>query len=84
MIQIYSIPECPYCNELKELLTKEDIKFVDINVNLPENQKTYEKISEVTKSEMVPIIRVGKKLLVPEVSFKTIKEACEITKNLLT
>ena len=67
----------------KEILTKEGIEFTDINVNLPEYEKEYEKLHEVTKSEMVPIIRIGKQLLVPEVSFKSITEAAAITKKLL-
>lgn len=82
MVFIYSIPECPYCTELKEILTKEGVEFTDINVNLPENEKEYEKIYEITKSEMVPIVRVGKQLLVPEVSFKSILEASQIVKKL--
>ena len=79
---IYTIDSCPYCTELKEILTKEGVEFTDINVNLPENEKEYDKIYELTKSEMVPIIRVGKQLLVPEVSFKSIKEAAELAKKL--
>ena len=81
MVFIYSIPECPYCTELKEILTKEGVEFTDINVNLPENEKEYDKIYELTKSEMVPIIRVGKQLLVPEVSFKTIQEGAQLAKK---
>jgi glutaredoxin len=83
MVYIYSIPECPYCSELKEILTKEGIEFTDINVNLPEYEKEYEKIHEITKSEMVPIVRVGNQLLVPEVSFKSILEASQIVKKLI-
>jgi glutaredoxin len=32
-IKLYSTPTCPYCTELKGLLTKEGIEFKDINVN---------------------------------------------------
>jgi glutaredoxin len=53
MVFIYSIADCPYCTELKEILTKEGIEFTDINVNLPEYEKEYEKLHEITKSEMV-------------------------------
>jgi len=83
MVYIYSIPECPYCTELKEILTKEGVEFTDINVNLPEHEKEYEKIYEITKSDMIPIVRVGKQLLVPEVSFKSINEAAALTKKFL-
>ena len=75
MVRIYSIPECPYCTELKEILTKEGVEFTDVNVNLPENEAEYNKLHEITKSDEVPIVRVGKQLLVPNVSFRSIREA---------
>jgi hypothetical protein len=84
MVFIYSIVDCPYCTELKEILTKEGIEFTDINVNLPEYEKEYEKLHEITNSEMVPIVRIGKQLLVPEVSFQSISECAQITKKLLS
>ena len=83
MVRIYSIPECPFCTELKEILTQEGVEFVDINVNLPENEKEYDQIHEVTKSEEVPIVMVGKQLLVPNVSFQSIRECANLTKKFL-
>ena len=82
-VRIYSIPECPYCSELKEILTNDGIEFTDINVNLPENQAEYDKLYEITKSDEVPIIKIGKQLLVPNVSFSSIKQASELTKKFL-
>lgn len=75
MVRIYSIPECPYCTELKEILTKEGVEFTDVNVNLPENEAEYNKLYEITKSDDVPVVKVGKQLLVPNVSFRSIREA---------
>lgn len=83
MVKIYSIPECPYCTELKEILTKEGIEFTDVNVNLPENEAEYNKLHEITKSDDVPIVKVGKQLLVPNVSFRSIREAADLTKKFL-
>lgn len=82
-VRIYSIPECPFCTELKEILTKEGIEFTDVNVNLPENEKEYDQIYEVTKSEEVPIVLVGKQLLVANVSFQSIRECADLTKKFL-
>lgn len=83
MVKIYSIPECPYCNELKQYLDSDGIKYIDVDVNLPEHQDEYDKICEITKSDMVPIVRVGTQLLVPNVSFQTIAECFEITRRFL-
>ena len=83
MIKIYSIEDCPYCTELKNILTEEGIEFVDVNVNLEENEAEYNQIHEITKSDQVPIIKVGKQLLVPNISFATIQEAADLTKKFL-
>ena len=83
MIRLYTIPNCPYCTELKDLLIKEDIEFTEVNVNLPENQDEYNKLHEITKSDDVPIIKVGKQLLVPNISFKSIKEGFELAKKFI-
>jgi len=83
MVTIYGFNDCPYCSELKDMLKKEGIQFIEVDVNLPENQEEFDKILEVSKAEEVPIIKVGKQLLVPNVSFKTIKEAAELTKRFL-
>ena len=83
MIKIYSIPDCPYCTELKNILTEEGIEFIDVDVNLEENEAEYNQIHEITKSDQVPIVKVGKQLLIPNVSFATIQEAAYLTKQFL-
>lgn len=83
MVKIYSIAECPYCKELKEILTTEGIEFVDVDVNLPENEAEWDKLHSITKSDDVPIVKVGKQLLVPNVSFRSIREAADLTKKFL-
>lgn len=84
MIKIYSIPDCPYCNELKSILTTEGVSFLDINVNLPEHEEEWDALHKITKSDTVPIVLVEKQILVPNVSFKTIRECADITKKILT
>jgi len=83
MVKIYSIPQCPYCVELKEILTKEGVEFLDVDVSLEENENEYNQIHEITKSDDVPIVKVGKQLLVPNVSFQSIREAADLTKQFL-
>jgi len=82
-VRIYTIDNCPYCAELKSILTNEGVSFTEVNVNLPENEKEYNQIYEKTKSDEVPIIKVGNQLFVPNVSFKSIREAADLTKKFL-
>jgi glutaredoxin len=83
MITIYSFPECPYCKELKEIYDSQGIKYRDVNINLEENIKEWDEISKVSKAEEVPVIKIDRQLLVPNVSFQSISEAVEITKKFL-
>lgn len=84
MIKVYTIPNCPFCTQLKELLNEAEIEFDEINVNLVENENEYNQIHKITKSDDVPIIRIKKQLLIPNVSFHTIKEAVDLTKKFLS
>lgn len=83
MIKLYTFPECPFCKELKELLTNEGIEFEDVNVNLPENQNEFAIVSKVSNSNEVPIMKIDKQLFVPNVSFQSIPEALELAKKFL-
>ena len=83
MVTVYGFSACPYCKELKELLTKEGIQFIDVDIDLPENQEEFNKIMEISGADEVPIVKVGTQLLVPNVSFQSIKEAAELTKKFL-
>ena len=84
MVRIYSIPNCPYCIELKNILTEEGISFIDIDVMLPENEQEYNVLHNIIKSDDVPVIKVGKQLLVPNVSFSSIRQAVDLTKKFLS
>lgn len=83
MVRIYTIDNCPYCAELKNILTEEGVAFEDVNVMLPEHEKEYNDLYKKTQSDDVPIVKVGKNLLVPNVSFKSIREAADLTKKFL-
>ncbi len=83
MVKLYGMESCPYCADLKDMLKTEGIEFEYVDINLPENDLEYKKIAEVSKSDDVPIVRIGPQLLVPNVSFRSLKEACELTKKIL-
>jgi glutaredoxin len=82
-LTIYTMADCPYCAELKKLLEQENIEYRNVDIDLPENEEEFNQIIEVSKAEEVPIIRIEKQLFVPNVSFKTINEAVELTKKFL-
>lgn len=83
MTRVYSVENCPYCKELKEMLTKDNIPFVDIDVNKPENEEEFKKLFEITKCDDVPMVKVGNQILVPNVSFRSIQECANLTKQFL-
>jgi glutaredoxin len=83
MVTIYTMQNCPYCAELKELLTTENIEFNDIDIYDKEHEKEVGEIMEASKAEEVPIVRIEKQLFIPNVSFKSIKEAVELTKKFI-
>ena len=83
MVTIYGFNGCPYCAELKEILTNEGIEFRDIDIQLDENIEEFEKVREISNADEVPIIKVRNQLLIPNVSFKSITEAAELTKKFL-
>jgi hypothetical protein len=65
-------------------LTTENIAFTDIDVSLTENDDEYNQLCKITKSDEVPVVMVGKQILVPNVSFNTIAEGFELAKKLLS
>lgn len=83
MVKIYTMNGCPFCEELKNRLTEMEIDFTEINTDLEKHAEEYKIVSEIAQSGMVPLVKIGKNLLVPDKSFNTIKEAANITKKLL-
>lgn len=83
MVTIYTFPECPYCKELKEIYDNEGVEYRDVDINLPENYVEFGGVMEVSKAEEVPVIKIGNQLLIPNVSFQSIREAADLTKKFL-
>jgi glutaredoxin len=81
-ITIISAPYCSYCLELKERLDKLDLKFNDVDITLEENKVECERLFKFTNSDSIPIIIVGKNILIPNNSFKTIEEASLLIEKL--
>lgn len=83
-IRLYGFEECPYCQELKELYDKNGHNYHYIDIDEEKHQEEVKKIMEIAKTESVPIVLVGKAVLAPELSFKSIREAYLLTNKILT
>ena len=81
MVRIYSIPECPYCNDLKSILDSKSIQYADVNVNADENEAEFKKLFSVTKCDDVPMVKIGKQIFIPNVSFRSINELVELIEH---
>ena len=82
MVRIYIDKQCGYCKKLKEGLNKYNIKFTEVDVDLPSNERETNKIFELAGERVIPIITIKPHLLVPKKSFNTIDEAIGIIRNL--
>ena len=49
MVKLYGFDGCPYCDELKELFNKNDIKYTFVDVTLEENDAETEKVFKITR-----------------------------------
>mgnify|MGYP003673608074 CR=1 FL=1 len=83
-IRLYTTDKCPFCKEMREYFEADNIEFTEVNVLKAVNKAEFDKIREVSGADSVPIILVGKNILVPDRSFRTIKEGFEITKKILS
>jgi glutaredoxin 3 len=61
-VNVYSTPTCPYCKMAKEFLTKNKIKFKDINV--AEDKKQAAHMMEISGQTGVPVIEIGDDVVV--------------------
>lgn len=80
-VVIFTMKECVYCDELKERLDTMKIEYEEYDIVT--NEELFNKICEFTKTDTVPLIFVGKTILVADHSFKTIEEASIIIQQLV-
>ena len=83
MVKIYTMEDCPYCKELKEMYDKGGVEYTEVDINIEENREEYEMVSKVGQSDSVPLVRVHNQVLAPDVSFSSITEAFELTERFL-
>ena len=88
---IYTMKGCPYCVMIKEELEKENIPFLERDID--EYQEEYDEFSKATENEYVPALMLltldekddatNVQLLVPERDFNDIYEGVKMVKRYL-
>lgn len=81
MIRVYSIPDCPFCDELKGYLKQGNIEYVEVDVNDNKNAVEFKSIYELTKCDDVPMVRQKNMIYVPNVSFTSISQLFTLIKE---
>ncbi|MBI2146882.1 glutathione S-transferase N-terminal domain-containing protein [Candidatus Woesearchaeota archaeon] len=61
-VTVYSTPTCPYCQKAKEFLKKNNVAYKDINV--ADNNKAREEMIKKTGQMGVPVIEIGKDIII--------------------
>ena len=83
IVYIYTINNCPYCKELKNLLATNNIKFEEINTDIEENKNLFNNLVKISQSTNVPQIIINKKIFIPDISFKSYQECLDLIKSSL-
>jgi mycoredoxin len=83
LVIIYTLNYCGYCAKLKKQLDEKGITHISKDIEDKIHEKEYEIMKNRCGNELVPLIRIGNKLLVADIDFDTIDDAVEaISANL--
>lgn len=87
-IIVYTMKGCPFCDQFKEILIKENISFVDRDIY--ENEDEYNLFVKATGNELIPSLLIIEStdtqspksyLYSPEKNYETLDEALVIVKK---
>ena len=78
-IIIYTNETCPYCKQVKEELTKNNIEFE--NILTSNNKDDWNDIAALTGMPSVPTIFNGEEYLVPGRDFRSAEHLVEVVKS---
>jgi glutaredoxin len=86
---VYTMEGCPFCTMIKEELEKEDIPFIERDIQ--EYEEEYDEFSRVTENDYVPALMLltldenddasNVKLLAPDRDFQDIYEGVSMAKE---
>lgn len=87
-IIVYTMKGCPFCEQFKEILHKENIQYIDRDIH--ENEDEYNLFVKATNNELIPSLLVIEDvksknpksfLYAPEKNYETLDEALEIVRG---
>ena len=61
-IKIYTTPTCPWCTKTKDFLTKNKIKYTEVDVS--SNQKAAQEMMKKSGQMGVPVLDINGKIIV--------------------
>ena len=61
-VKVYSTPTCPWCHKAKEYLAEKKVKFENVDVSV--DDKARDDMIEKSGQMGVPVIEIGKKMIV--------------------
>lgn len=61
-VVIYSTPTCPYCDMAKTFLKEHKVAFKNVDVSMDE--KAAERMIEISGQMGVPVLEIGKEVIV--------------------
>lgn len=77
-MEIFTLTNCSYCDKLKGMLDADGYEYTTLNLEEPDVEEKFKKISKITGNDKVPTVLVGKSILSPGLSFTTIDECYKI------
>ena len=81
-IRIYTNEACPYCKQIREELTKNNIKFEDLLTN--NNKENWQAIVNLTGMPTVPTVCFDDQYLVPGRDFSSADSLIKLIQNYKT
>jgi glutaredoxin len=84
-VVVFTMKGCPHCTEFKELLVKENIEFVDADID--DNSDEYGMFVKVTENEFIPAIMIvneetkDAKFYAPDRDFEDLNQAVNLIKE---
>ena len=84
-VVVFTMKGCPHCDDFKELLVKENIEFVDADID--DNSDEYNMLVKMTENEYVPAIMIvneqtrDAKFYAPDRDFEDLDQAVNLIKE---